>query len=164
MSHTLVHPSTEQPPFEPYYAETVFVAQRPVGGWPSVFAIITAQNPHLEPGQPPLSRDEEERRMSELARRLRSARHAAFPVVGASADLRHQEIGEGIPTQDLHYVAQLARDFGQWGFFWVQQGMVYICTDDSGAGWHIGSWKEKLQAGQLSEGFSRRKVSGHDSN
>ena len=48
-------------------------------------------------------------------------------------------------TEDLAYVVQLAKEFGQWGFFWVQHGTVYICLDGSGTGWSIGTWSEKVK-------------------
>jgi len=84
------------------------------------------------------------RRRRELSNRLHRDGYSTFPVIGASADLSHQQIGEGIPTGDLCYLSQITREFAQWGFFWVGQGQVYICVDGSGEGWMIGLWLERL--------------------
>ena len=140
-----VQAAASPPPFEAFYAATVFLADRPAGGWPEVFAVVTAENPPVPPGERELSWDEVQRRMHELSFRLRRDGHNAFPVIGASPDLSHQERGEGVPTTDLAYIARLASAYGQWGFFWIQQGEVYICCDASGKGWHIGDWEEKLR-------------------
>lgn len=136
-------------PFEAFYADTVFRAFEPLGGWPSVFAVITAFNPVREEGAPVKTEEENEERAALLKARLTQDGYTTtFLVTGASPDLQHQEDGEGVATEDLGYVAQLAEEFGQWGFFWVQRGTVYICIDGSGTGWPIGIWSEKVQTPQ----------------
>lgn len=132
------------PPFEACIAETVFLAPVPEAGWPEVFAIVTAHNPVVGDGEEAPSEEENHRRAALLRRQLAEDGHATFPVTGASPDRTHQEAGEGFATEDLGYAARLARDYGQWGFFWVQQGRVFICIDESGQGWYIGAWAEKL--------------------
>ena len=144
MPSTTVQPSFEPPPFEACHAATVFLGDPPADGWPETFAIVTAQNPEVQPGQAPLSAAEERRRIQDLSLRLSRDGHVTFRVMGASPDLSHREIGEGIPSNDLEYIACIAREFEQWGFFWVQQGDVYICRDASGVGWRVGNWAEKL--------------------
>ncbi len=132
------------PPFEACIAETIYLAPVPKTGWPEVFAIVTAHNPVRGDEEETPSEEENSRRAAQLRKRLVDDGHAPFPVTGASPDRTHQEAGDGFATEDLGYAARLARDFGQWGFFWVQQGRVFICIDDSGVGWDIGAWAEKL--------------------
>ncbi|MFM1918858.1 MAG: hypothetical protein RLZZ303_492 [Candidatus Hydrogenedentota bacterium] len=144
MPSTSVKPSFDPAPFESCHAATVFLGEPPVDGWPETFAIVTAQNPVPQAGKAPLSEVEERRRIQDLSQRLSRDGHITFRVMGASPDLSHREIGEGVSSDDLEYIACIAREFEQWGFFWVQQGEVYICRDASGFGWRVGIWSERL--------------------
>ena len=150
--------SPKLPSFPEYCADTVLIASEPSEGFPEVFAVVTAYNPVGG------VRTEKENHTAAMCLKQRLAKdgHIAFEVTGASPDLAHQEPGEGFATTDLAYTARLAREFGQWGFFWVEQGKVYICTDESGAGWHVGSWTEKLHGKQTGGGLSSKRVTGHD--
>lgn len=150
--------SRNPPPFPAYCAATVFISSEPAECFPEVFAVVTAYNPVGAV----VPKEENQTAAMRLKQRLANDGHPTFEVTGASPDLAHQEPGEGFATQDIGYVAQLAREFGQWGFFWVEQGKVYICTDESGAGWHVGSWTEKLHGKQTGGGLSSKRVTGHD--
>lgn len=136
--------STRAATFAPYVYDTVFLVDDTARVWPDSFAVVTACNPVLPPGSPPLTPEQGAQRAACLRGRLAQHGLPHFPVTGASRDLTHQEPGEGIVTNDLTRVAALAAEFDQWGFFWVEEGEVFVCTDSSGEGWSIGAWHERV--------------------
>jgi len=126
--------------FNPAYFETVFLVPRPPVSWPRIFAIVTAHNPDGR-----LSTEAANNEYGrELAQYLQSEGIESFAVVGASADLRHHEAGRGFAVTDLARAAAISARFRQQAFFWVEDGVVFLCTDASGKGWEVGRWKERL--------------------
>lgn len=127
-------------PFDPVYFETVFVVPAPPAAWPRRFAIVTAHNPD--------GRLSDEHANNEYGRELRAFLDRegidSFAVVGASADLRHHEAGRGFDAGDLARAAAISTRFRQRAFFWVQDGIVFLCTDASGRAWKVGRWKDRI--------------------
>jgi hypothetical protein len=137
---TTLVPTDEAAPFDSVYFETVFLVPRPPATWPRRFAIVTAHNPD---GQ--LS---SEHANNEYGRELHAFLDRegieSFAVVGASADLRHHEAGRGFEADDLAQAAAISSRFRQRAFFWVHDGVVYLCADASGKAWKVGLWTERL--------------------
>lgn len=137
---SVVVATDEAAPFDLVYFETIFFVPAPPATWPRCFAIVTAHNPV---GQ--LSSDDAN---EEHERELRAYLHRhgieSFVVVGASADLRHHETGRGFVADDLAHAAAISALFRQRAFFWVQDGVVFLCTDASGKGWRVGRWQDRL--------------------
>lgn len=137
----LVEPTTDQPPFPREFLDTVFLAPDPPPSWPRTFAVVTACNPGAR-----IAADEANRAAcAALDAHLDAAGVDSFVVVGASPDLAHRETGRGFATRDLAAAAALARRFGQVAFFWVEDGLVLVCTDASGRGWPVARWSERLR-------------------
>jgi len=142
----MIRPSPAPPPFDSCVFDTIFLVDKIEGDWPEIFGIVTAHNPPRTEGMGPLSPQEQEARAALLRDRLNALALQHFPVTGASRDRKHQEPGHGIATEDLSLIASLAREFEQWGFFWVEGDEVFVCVDDSGEGWLIDSWRERIRA------------------
>ena len=127
-------------PFDTAWFDTVFLVPHPPEQWPEVFAIVTANNPGGRV-QPEADNSLSERELDDYLRRQGLV---SFAVVGASPDLRHREAGRGFAIGDPAVAARVAARFGQQGFFWVEAGVVFICVDDSGKGWTVARWEERL--------------------
>lgn len=145
----IVRHTTAPPTFDARCLDTVFIVDNPKQFWPQFFAVVTACNPvgstqESEQPRPRINADDEVRN-AHLRQVLLAEGFDPFPVTGASPDHSHQEPGYGFSTHDLALACHTARSFDQWGFFWVQHGEVYICTDDSGMGWYIGNWDSRLR-------------------
>ncbi len=155
MNLARVRATHASPTFDTRCLDTVFLATEPPEGWPETFAIVTGCNPVRELHEPDHSPDEQavqnEARNARLLQTLRDENLNPFPVVGASPDLLHQEPGYGFATVALPLAARLANGCKQWGFFWVQPDGIYICIDDSGVGWYVGSWASRLRPLPLSD-------------
>jgi len=135
--------SEDEPPFDRAYFETVFLVPQPPAEWPRVFAIVTAHNPD---GQ--LSADSANNAYGrELSDHLRSEGIDSFVVVGASADLSHHEAGRGFAESNLARAAAISSRFRQRAFFWIEDGVLFLCTDASGKGWRVAKWEERLVRG-----------------
>jgi len=134
-----VSPADGPPTFNPAWFGTVFVVPDPPRRWPRRFAVVTAHNPgdELHPA------DANERAGAELVGYLERIGIASFEVTGASADLRHQEPGRAF-VADLATAARISGRFRQEAFFWIEDDVVFVCTDDSGRGWRVGRWSERL--------------------
>jgi len=128
-------------PGNPAYLATVFLADRPPGGWPERFAVITACNPV---GNRQASPEENQRANARLLGALRAAGHAPFAVTGASPDLAHQEPGWGFACETPDLPARVAADFDQDAFFWIEHGRIFLACDASGHGWPVADWAERL--------------------
>jgi len=133
--------ATDEPaPFDPVYFETVFLVPAPPATWPRRFAIVTAHNPD--------GKLSDEHANNEYGRELHAHLDRegieSFAVVGASVDLRHHEAGRGFEAGDLARAAAISARFRQRAFFWVQDGIVFICIDASGRGWRVGRWADRL--------------------
>jgi hypothetical protein len=133
--------AAEPAPFPAAWFETVFLVAEPPREWPETFAVVTAHNPAGLPAEHDVNAERER----ELAQRLGAAGIAFFEVVGASPDLLHREAGFGFAAEDPGEAAEIATEFGQQGFFWIEGGDVYICVDASGRGWRVGAWLERLR-------------------
>lgn len=138
----VVAPTGEAPGFPASWRETVFVVPQPPSAWPDTFAIVTAHNPGGRPASPRANAKGE----AALAARLAALGLDSFVVIGSSPDFTHREPGRGFATRDIPATAALARGFGQLGFFWVECGTVLVCTDDSGRGWPVGLWQDRLRS------------------
>lgn len=138
----IVAPTTAATPFPAEFLDTVFVVPDPPVRWPSPFAVVTACNP----GARVASDADNLAATARLDAHLAEAGVESFVVVGTSRDFSHREPGRGFATRDLDGVAALARRFGQVGFFWVERGLVLVCTDASGRGWPVGRWRDLLRA------------------
>jgi hypothetical protein len=137
---TSVVPTGEPAPFNTAYFDTVFLVPRRPAAWPRTFAIVTAHNP--DGVLAPDSANDEYGRA--LASYLRERGIESFGVVGASPDLTHHEAGRGFATESLEDAAAISARFRQEAFFWVEDGVVFICTDASGKGWKVAPWSERL--------------------
>jgi hypothetical protein len=137
---SVVTPTDAPPPFKKAYFDTVFVVPSPPREWPRVFAVVTAHNPD---GQlaPHSANDEYGRALHSY---LRERGIESFGVVGASPDLSHHEAGRGFAAPSLEEAAAISARFRQEAFFWVEDDVVFICTDASGKGWEMGRWSERL--------------------
>lgn len=128
------------PPFNPAYFAAVFLVPCPPPAWPRTFAVVTAHNPE--------GRVTSDRANDEQARRLLEvlAREGldSFAVVGASPDLVHQEAGRGFAVDSVSRAAAIARRFRQEAFYWVENGEIFLCTDDSGRRWPVAPWSSRL--------------------
>ena len=142
-----VTPTDAPAPFNPAYFDTVFLVPQPPREWPATFAIVTAHNPDGVLA-PDAANDEYGRA---LGRYLRERDIESFAVVGASPDLTHHEAGRGFHAQSLEDAAAISARFRQEAFFWVEDGIVFICTDASGKGWEMARWSERL-AGRAARG------------
>lgn len=137
---TVVRQSPHAATFDPAYFDTVFLVPRPPARWPHTFAIVTAHNPDGEISAD-TANDEYGRA---LAEHLRARGIESFGVVGASPDLSHHEAGRGFAVEDLAQAASISSRFRQVAFFWVEDGVVFLCTDASGEGWEMARWEERL--------------------
>ena len=108
----------------PEYLQTVFLAQTPAGGWPSLFHIITGYNPGEFVG------DEINAKADEALRKeLNLAGSRCFRVIGCSPDLKHQEQGWGVAGQSEERALAIGRQYGQNAIFEVSG----VCFRSSGA-------------------------------
>ncbi len=138
---TTIVNATEPAPFAPEYFTTVFLVPDPPREWPRRFAVVTACNPDGIVQAP----DANERAARELVGELDRRSLRSFEATGASADLVHREPGRGFAT-DLATAATISTTFRQRAFFWIEDDVVYVCTDGSGRGWRVGRWSERVVA------------------
>jgi hypothetical protein len=135
--------SPQAPPFDAAWMRTVFLVPEPPPVLPARFAVVTAHNPGGRVG----GAEENAARERELDELVRSEGIASFAVTGAAPDLSHREAGRGLVTGDLELAARIAARFGQLGFFWIEDGVAWICCDASGRGWKMARWEERVVAG-----------------
>jgi len=74
--------STRAATFAPYVYDTVFLVDDTARVWPDSFAVVTACNPVLPPGSPPLTPEQEAQRAARLRDRLRSTDSPTFRLPG----------------------------------------------------------------------------------
>ena len=135
-----VQPTEGPAPFNPAYFDTVFLVPQPPREWPRTFAIVTAHNPDGV-----LSTDKANDEYGRALRRYLGERGIdSFAVVGASPDLAHHEAGRGFEVASLEEAAAISARFRQEAFFWVEDGVVFICNDASGTGWEMARWRDRL--------------------
>ncbi len=145
-THRFVTATREPAPFKPAYFDTVFLVPAPPREWPHTFAVVTAHNPDGEIA-PHAANNEYGRALNEY---LRGRGIESFAVVGASPDLTHHEAGRGFAAATLAEAAEVSARFRQEAFFWVEDGVVFICTDASGKGWEMARWDDRLVRRALS--------------
>jgi hypothetical protein len=127
-------------PFNPAYFDTVFLVPQAPRDWPRRFAIVTAHNPDGV-----LSTDTANDEYGRaLSRYLRERGIESFAVVGASPDLSHHEAGRGFEVASVDEAAAISSRFRQEAFFWVDDGVVFLCVDASGTGWEMARWSDRL--------------------
>ena len=128
-------------PFDDAWLSTVFLVPDPPRCWPGRFAIVTAHNPEGSPAGPKDNLAFE----SQLDDFLAAQGIASFEVTGASPDFRHEERGRGFVVRGIDEAAAIATRFLQKGFFWVEDGDVYVAVDGSGQRWPLARWSERLR-------------------
>lgn len=135
-----VSPCGDPPPFPAQYLDTIFLVPDPPRAWPRRFAVVTAHNPRGAVQSP----EANERADREFAGYLASRGIDSFEATGASADLQHREPGRAF-VADLAAAAAISQRFHQEAFFWIDDDVVFVCTDDSGRGWVVGRWSERVR-------------------
>lgn len=132
--------TTDAAPFPAAWFDTVFLVPDPPLSWPSRFAVVTAH----DPGGVRHAEADNRRFEAGLDDFLAREGLASFVVTGASPDLRHREPGRGFAADSPAQAAAIAARFGQLGFFWVEDGTVFVAVDASGRGWRVARWEERL--------------------
>jgi hypothetical protein len=128
-------------PGNPGYFNVVFYGEPPAGGWPARFAVITASFPRANREA---TVEENARANANLKAAILSKGFHPFALTGASPDFLHREEGWGFATADPAPAVELCEMFDQDAFFWVEDGQVYLAIDETGRGWRVGSWHERL--------------------
>lgn len=105
----------------------------------AAFAIVTACNPgdHLETDG--TNRRADDGLVAELDRRG----WRRFRVIGASADLRHQEPGWGALIGSLPEAVALGRRWGQRAIFWVEGDALRLVDCLDGTTEDLGRWSSR---------------------
>lgn len=132
--------TTDAAPFPAAWLDTVFLVPDPPPSWPPRFAVVTAH----DPGGVRHAEGDNRRFERELEGFLAREGLPSFVVTGASADLGHREPGRGFAADSPGQAAAIAARFGQLGFFWVEDGTVFVAVDASGRGWRVARWEERL--------------------
>lgn len=105
---------------------------------PARFGILTGCNPDGVT----VSDDQNRAATKRLRAALASAEFQIFSVTGCSHDLRHQEPGFGIVTDDRDLIVQLGRSWKQDAIFWVEDGIVYLISCRDPEVISVGQWQE----------------------
>jgi hypothetical protein len=132
--------TTDAAPFPAAWFDTVFLVPDPPPSWPPRFAVVTAH----DPGGVRCAEADNRRLEGELDDFLAREGLPSFVVTGASPDLRHREPGRGFAADSPGQASAIASRFGQLGFFWVEDGTVFVAVDASGRGWRVARWEERL--------------------
>jgi hypothetical protein len=121
------------------YLAVYFVAEVPPKPWPVRFGVITAYNPNGQVASNAANLDAD----SKLKQCIERSKLPHFRVTGGSLDGSHQEPGFGIVIDDPKGVEQLAREFQQEAFFWIQNGEVYCIEIDKPKMHWVSTWSER---------------------
>jgi hypothetical protein len=125
----------------PEYLQTVFLAQTPVGGWPSLFHVITAHNPGEFVG------DEINTKADEALRKeLNLAGSRCFRITGCSPDLKQQEQGWGVAGLSEERALAIGRQNGQNAIFEVSGGVLSVICCLSGERLRVDNWEKRILA------------------
>lgn len=115
-------------PLLPEFAQVYFAGERPLGGWPRHFAIITAYNPDGRSVEPSVNCTAD----SDLRLALGALGLSHFRVIGGSRDGRHQEPGWGILLDNLRTSQELSVRFHQLAYFWVDDQRLLLVDARTG--------------------------------
>jgi len=123
----------------PEYLQTVFLAQTPVGGWPSLFHIITGYNPGEFVGDE-INAKADGRLREELDR----TGGRCFRITGCSPNLFHREAGWGVEGLTGDEAVAIARMFGQNALFEIKDGVLTAVGCLSGERITLGPWQSRI--------------------
>ena len=121
------------------YLQTYFIAESPPSTLAERWGIVTAFNPAGEP-TPDASNRKADIKLKEC---LERSQLAHFRVIGGSRDGKHREPGFAVLVDDPVELDNLARQFGQEAFFWVQDGDVYCVKVGDLKRYRLGAWDER---------------------
>lgn len=108
------------------------------------FAIVTACNPGDRLQSDSMNRQAD----GALAAECDQRGWARFRVVGASADLRHQEPGWGVSCGSLDQAVALGRRWGQVAIFWIENDALLLVDCEDHQSETLGSWSARTRFGQ----------------
>jgi len=124
----------------PHYFDVIFKEIKASYQYPQTFAIITAWNPK----DVILPEQENQKRNRCLQKSIKKTMVLGTKIIGASADLQHQELSliiEGA-FQDL---INLAQKFEQNAIFWVQGDSLELISCNSLKHFKLGSFRERIR-------------------
>lgn len=124
----------------PHYFDVIFKEIKVSYQYPQTFAIITAWNPK----DVILPEHENQKRNRCLQKSIKKTMVLGTKIIGASADLQHQELSliiEGA-LQDL---INLAQKFEQNAIFWVQGDSLELISCNSLKHFKLGSFRERIR-------------------
>jgi len=124
----------------PHYFDVIFKEIKVSYQYPQTFAIITAWNPK----DVILPEQENQKRNRCLQKSIKKTMVLGTKIIGASADLQHQELSliiEGA-LQDL---INLAQKFKQNAIFWVQGDSLELISCNSLKHFKLGSFRERIR-------------------
>lgn len=124
----------------PHYFDVIFKGIKVSYQYPQTFAIITAWNPK----DVILPEQENQKRNRCLQKSIKKTMVLGTKIIGASADLQHQELSliiEGA-LQDL---INLAQKFEQNAIFWVQGDSLELISCNSLKHFKLGSFRERIR-------------------
>jgi len=124
----------------PHYFDVIFKEIKVSYQYPQTFAIITAWNPK----DVILPEQENQKRNRCLQKSIKKTMVLGTKIIGASADLQHQELSliiEGA-FQDL---INLAQKFEQNAIFWVQGDSLELISCNSLKHFKLGSFRERIR-------------------
>lgn len=124
----------------PHYFDVIFKEIKVSYQYPQTFAIITAWNPK----DVILPEQENQKRNRCLQKTIKKTMVLGTKIIGASADLQHQELSliiEGA-LQDL---INLAQKFEQNAIFWVQGDSLELISCNSLKHFKLGSFRERIR-------------------
>lgn len=121
------------------YFDTQFRTQKPVSGWPTQFAVITARNP-----DGCCTGDKHNKSLdAELDTFCAAKDLARWSVTGGSRDFSHAEPGFGVEC-DLPTALAVGRRFRQEAIFWIQNGLLSLQMCDGAHDVPLGYWEARV--------------------
>jgi len=123
----------------PEYLAAYFLSEPPPDGVPKRFGIVTAYDAHGVPQ----SEEANLRADAELRRLLKESGRLHFPVAGGSRDGTHREPGFAVAADSPEDIRPLSRRFAQVGFFWVEDGVLYLIHTRSFVRHRVDLWSNR---------------------
>ena len=124
----------------PHYFGVIFKETKVSYQYPQTFAIITAWNPK----DVILPECENQKRNWSLEKSITNTMALGTKIIGASADLQHQELSLIIEGA-LPDLINLAQKFEQNAIFWVQGDSLELIACDSLKHFKLGSFRERIR-------------------